>query len=76
MTCVLLQTIDEFGYALTDIVTEVSKAVLAKDLPDLAMGYVLDKLSAIELRLSHGASERLQLGALVGAFVVLRQMMT
>lgn len=71
-----LQTIDEFGYALTDIVTEVAKIIGRKDLPDGAMAFIMDKLSNIELRLSHGGSEKLQLGALVGAFVVLRQMMT
>ena len=46
--------------------TELSPAVGA---------YLIDKLSTMEYRLSHGVSEKLQLGALVGAFVVARSMM-
>jgi hypothetical protein len=40
------------------------------------VAYLLDKLSTIEHRLSHGASDKLQLGALVGAFIVGRAMIT
>lgn len=45
-------------------------------LPDLVSSHLLDKLSTIEFRLSHGGSEKLQLGALVGAFIIARSMMT
>ncbi len=39
------------------------------------MAYILDKLSNIEFRLSHGVSEKIQIGALVGVFVVVREML-
>eukprot|EP01031_Cornospumella_fuschlensis_P038800 gene38800-47188_t len=60
----IVKAIDEFGYALTDIVTEINKIILTRQLPDQGMAFILDKLSNIELRLSHGGNERLQLGAL------------
>jgi DNA polymerase III delta prime subunit len=37
--------------------------------------YLMDALSTIEHRLSHGVNEKLQVGALVGAFTVARNMM-
>jgi DNA polymerase III delta prime subunit len=49
--------------------------VAKKDLPDQAMGYLMDKLSNVEYRLSHGASEKIQIGAVVGMFVVAREML-
>ncbi len=69
------KSIQEFGYALCDIVTELSLLVAKKNLPDRAMAYILDKLSNIEFRLSHGVSEKIQIGALVGVFVVVREML-
>ena len=50
--------------------------MLRLELPDAVLSLLLDRLSTVEYRLSHGASEKLQLGALVGAFVVGRHMMT
>jgi len=72
----LSNTITEFGYALCDIITELSLLIARKELPDAAMAYLMDKLSNIEHRLSHGVSEKLQIGALVGAFIIARHMMT
>jgi replication factor C subunit 3/5 len=66
----------DFGYALCDIITELSSLVMTLDLPDAVIAYLLDKLSNIEHRLSHGVSEKLQLGSLVGAFIISRDMMT
>ena len=66
----------DFGYALSDITRELSVMVTNTELPDAAMAYLLDKLSTIEFRLSHGASEKMQLAALVGAFTVARSMMS
>jgi replication factor C subunit 3/5 len=71
----IFQVINEFGYASTDILTEISKKIQEYELPDPVLGYLLDKLSNCELRLSHGASERLQLGSFVGAFIIARNMM-
>lgn len=45
------------------------------DLPDAVIGHIIDKLSTIEYRLSHGVVDKIQIGALVGAFVVARNMM-
>lgn len=72
----LLRTIHEFGYALVDIVTEVTAIIARKDLPEDAMAYVMDKLSNVEYRLSKGTSEKLQLASFVGIFFILREMMT
>ena len=65
-----------FGFALCDIITEISIRVAKIDLPDPVMAYIIDKLSCIEHRLSHGVSEKLQIGAFVGAFIVGRSMMS
>lgn len=77
LTCwwCLLQTIKENGYALADIVTELSRLVAQLDLPDKVLGHLVDKLSCIEYRLSHGVLDKIQIGALVGAFAIARGMM-
>ena len=66
----------DFGYAVCDITTELSALVLGTELPDPVLAYLLDKMSGVEARLSNGVSEKLQIGALVGAFAVARHMMT
>jgi hypothetical protein len=45
-----------------------------KDLPDAAMAFLMDRFSNLEYRLSHGVSEKLQVGTLVGAFISVRSM--
>jgi len=71
----LQKTIADFGYALCDIITEISLLVANIELPNPVLSYIIDKLSTIEHRLSHGVSEKIQVGALVSSFVVARQMM-
>lgn len=71
-----LQSVSDFGYALCDITTELSILVTRTELPDAVTAYLLDKLSNVEYRLSNGTSEKLQMGALVGAFTVARTMLT
>jgi replication factor C subunit 3/5 len=66
----------EFGYAVCDITTELSLLVAGTELPDQVTAYLMDKLSNIEYRLANGVSEKLQIGALVGAFIVARAMLT
>ena len=63
------------GYALADIVTKLSLLVAETELPDQATSLLMDRLSTIEFRLSHGVSEKIQVGALVGVFVQTREMM-
>jgi hypothetical protein len=46
------------------------------ELPALALANMLDEMSSIEHRLAAGASEKLQLGALVGVFMVAREAIT
>ena len=65
----------EFGYALSDINSEISILAADLELPDGVMAHILDKLSTVEFHLSHGTSEKLQLGAFVGAFTVARNML-
>jgi replication factor C subunit 3/5 len=72
----IYQAINEFGYALCDIITEISLFVAKKDLPDAAMAFLMDRFSNIEHRLSHGVSEKLQVGALVGGFISIRHMIS
>ena len=72
----MLQANIEDGYALSDIVSSLSTIITSIELPDQVLGYLLDKLSSIEYRLSHGASDKIQVGALVGAFTIARSMMS
>ena len=66
----------DHGYALADIVTKLSLLVAETEMPDATVALLMDRLSTIEFRLSHGVSEKIQIGALVGAFVQAREMMT
>jgi replication factor C subunit 3/5 len=66
----------DYGYALVDITTSLSLKVMETELPDEVTAYIMDKLSNIEHRLSRGVSEKLQVGALVGCFMVAREKMT
>ena len=61
---------------MSDLVTEFSRRVIGLEWPDKALAFLVAKLSDIEMRLSHGASEKLQLGAMVGAFILSRDIMT
>lgn len=51
---------------------ELALKVLEIELPPEVMVHLLDEMSNTEERLSHGGSERLQLGSLVGAFATAR----
>ncbi len=66
----------DFGYALVDINTSLSLKVLQTEFPNEITTYLIDKMSNIEHRLSRGVSEKLQMGALAGAFIVARDMMS
>lgn len=64
------------GYALSDVLREVTVLVLAMDLPGPVLCQLLDDMSTIEWRLAAGANDKVQLAALVGAFMVARETMT
>lgn len=69
----MMQT--EFGYALSDIVTEVhAKVVHLRDLPDDALQALLVSLADLEYDLSLECYDNLQTGALVGMFQVAREL--
>ena len=70
----VMNSIVEYGYALCDIVTVISVKLLQIGFPDAVLSYLLDHLSTLEFRLSHGCNERLQVGAFVGTFTVARAM--
>jgi hypothetical protein len=65
-----------YGYALIDIITRISSILLQLEMPPEVSAFLFDRLSTIEFRLSHGVSERLQLGSFVGAFTIARSMMS
>ena len=68
----LLKLQVEKGLSLVDIVQRIHQRVLTLDCAPEMMMILLDQLSNIEYRLACGPSEKLQLGALVGAFTLAR----
>lgn len=72
----ITRAITELGYALIDIATALSSLVLETQFPPPIHAHILDKLSNVEYALSHGCNEKLQIGALVGAFSVARDMLS
>jgi replication factor C subunit 3/5 len=63
------------GLALSDMLMEVSRQVAEVALPPKARVFLLMSLSDIEHRLAFGCSEKLQMAALVAAFVCMRSTM-
>ena len=63
------------GYALNDILTEVAHKLFTAQLPPKPYAYLVSELSNIEYSLSFGTSDKLQMGALVGAFAIARSQM-
>lgn len=66
----LRKTTVERGYALADIVSRVYETMNELEFPPHVTVYLLEALAEIEYRLAAGCSDKLQLGALVGAFKV------
>lgn len=62
------------GYALQDIMTEVSRFVQMIDFPQKVLIHILEKLSDIEFRLSNGTNEKLQMSSLISTFIIARNM--
>ncbi|KAI9028653.1 P-loop containing nucleoside triphosphate hydrolase protein [Hyaloraphidium curvatum] len=60
----------ERGYALADILTEVHEFVHGLEMPPNCRVFVLDRMAEIEHRLNTGCTEKIQLGALIGAFSI------
>lgn len=62
------------GLSLVDILTEVHTYVHRLDLPTNIRCHLLIKMADLENRLMAGASEKIQLGSLLAAFQVTREM--
>jgi len=60
----------EKGLSLVDILQSLHGIVLRMKLPPTALAFLLPRLADVERALTQGASEKLQLGATVGAFVL------
>ncbi|KAG2498885.1 hypothetical protein HYH03_003077 [Edaphochlamys debaryana] len=64
----------ERGVALVDIVRELHPWVMRMAMPVKAKVGLVERLADVEHRLAYSTSERLQLGAVVGAFVRAREL--
>jgi len=62
------------GLSLADILTEIHVYVHKLDLPAAVRIHLLVKLSELEQRLMTGASEKIQLGSMLAAFQITREM--
>jgi replication factor C subunit 3/5 len=62
------------GLALQDIITQIHTYVHRVDFPPKIRMILLDKMATVEYNLSAGTSEKIQLGALLGAFQIVRDM--
>lgn len=60
------------GYALADVLQNLTGQLLALELDDTTLAQLLDGMSAVEHRLAFGTDETLQLASLVGVFVQTR----
>jgi len=63
----------EAGLSLVNLIESLHELVCRIDFPPKTLAFLLDQFARIEKALSVGASEKLQLAALVSAFVVARQ---
>ncbi len=62
------------GLSLLDILTDVHTFVHRIELPQNVRAHLLIKMADLEQRLMNGASEKIQLGSLLAAFQVTREM--
>ena len=61
------------GYALVDILQDLTFSIAALQLSGEALACILDGMSNVEHRLAFGTDEKLQTASLVGVFVKARQ---
>ncbi|XGW15162.1 hypothetical protein V3C99_000999 [Haemonchus contortus] len=64
----------EEGYALVDVLSRLHDVIFQLDLPSEVMVCLISALADTEQRLAVGASDRIQIGGLVGAFMRARRM--
>jgi replication factor C subunit 3/5 len=64
------------GYALADVLEDLTIMITALDFPPQILAGILDGMSNVEHRLASGTDEKLQTASLVGVFVKTRQLTT
>ena len=64
------------GYALVDVLQDLTKLVTGLDFPAPVLAGLLDGMSDVEHRLASGTDEKLQTASLVGVFVKTRELTT
>ena len=64
------------GFAVGDLITDISRSLAAVALPPQVRVLLLDKLADVEYRLAFGTSEKLQAASLVAAFELARIALT
>ncbi len=60
----------EQGLSAVDIINQIHRAVFDLDIPDRVKVKLIDKIGEIDFRLTEGASERIQLEALIAEFML------
>lgn len=61
------------GYALTDVLQDLTAKLLTMQVDSILLGRLLDGMSQVEYRLAAGTDEKIQTASLVGVFVQSRQ---
>ena len=64
----------EKGYALADVLQDLTKMVASLDLPSPALAMLMNGMSDVEHRLSFGTDEAIQTASLVGVYVQTREL--
>lgn len=64
------------GYALADVLTDLTIMVTAMEFPPGVLAEVIDGMSNVEHRLAYGTNDRVQTASLVGVFTKARELMT
>lgn len=62
------------GYALADVLHDLTIMVASLDLPSPALAMLLDGMSSVEHRLAFGTDEKLQAASLVGVYIKTREL--
>ena len=60
----------EQGLSAVDIINQIHRAVFDLDIPDRVKVKLIDKIGEIDFRLTEGATERIQLDALIAEFML------
>lgn len=72
----IVEVCTEKGYALADVVQEITTKIVQMDMDSVTLGMILDGMSNVEHRLAFGTDERIQIASLVGVFVKTRNSIT